>query len=293
MQRILVNYSNEKFSKAQRVCSLSAKWVGGFDCIRSFAKRDLDPAFQKEKKNILQRKKGDRFWLWKPYFFLEVLKQSRNGDFVFYSDSGTIFLRSVAPIYRLMVERQEDIAGFELPLIERQWTKRELLEALGVSSAEMWSNQIMATSFAAIKTEETVKFFSKFLELASEESLLTDERENSRQFPEFLGHRHDQSIFSLLFKTDGYTPMEDPSERGIFPKIYAPHGGGNANSQGHLYCLEKGILFRSRFRSWREGRPTLLFHKTNQPLRSAIRFWYKWQRGDLDRLRVGVGGAGV
>jgi len=293
VQKILVNYSNEKFWRARHACSVSAKCFGGFDRIQSFTKSDIDPEFKERNKNILLQRKGDGFWLWKPYFFLKVLKQSRSGDLVFYSDSGTIFLRSITPIYRVMMARQEDVAGFELPLIECQWTKRELLEAFGADREMMWSNQIMATSFAVIKTERTVAFFEKFLDYACNEFLLMDERNIDRQFPEFLGHRHDQSIFSLLFKSYGYTPMEDPSERGMFPKIYAPGGFDKVKANDDLYCLEKGIFFRARSCSHREQGPILFFHKSNRPFWSTIRFWYKWQKGALERLRVGVGGLDV
>ena len=51
----------------------------------------------KDNKKILDQDKGAGWWLWKPYYILEVLKKSKTNDFIIYSDCGDMFSQCLKP----------------------------------------------------------------------------------------------------------------------------------------------------------------------------------------------------
>jgi len=106
--------------------------------------------------------------------------------------------------------------GFELPLIEEQWTKPELFINLDCNSkVYSKSNQIMASFILLKKSTSSELFLKNFLNYACNELNITDIRDNSIQPSNcFLDHRHDQSIFSLLYKKNNLRVFKDPTQFG-------------------------------------------------------------------------------
>ena len=91
---------------------------------------------------------------------------------------------------------------------ENQWTKRDLLEKLGMSDTT--SGQLMATSFIIRNTPETHTLVRQWRDLCEQYALIDDEP--SVAGPEangFREHRHDQSVWSLLRKQFGAVVLDD------------------------------------------------------------------------------------
>ena len=93
----------------------------------------------------------------------------------------------------------------------------------GVIDAIKKSNQIIATFFAFKVCSESRAFIKEWLTYCSDLELISPA--GSLNIPSFMGnnfvvHREDQSLFSLLCKKHGYTPHRDISQRGKKPKSY-------------------------------------------------------------------------
>jgi hypothetical protein len=115
----------------------------------------------------------------------------------------------------------EDIMLFELPFIERQWTKGISFQIMQCNSDEYRdSNQILASFILIRRTNKSELFFTEYLRYCEDARLITDEASSISEDPSFLDHRHDQSILSLLAKKNGIEPHRDPSQFGVSPKIY-------------------------------------------------------------------------
>ena len=99
------------------------QWIiqkkGNFDKYISFSFEDIDGDFLKENYEILNEKRGGRYWLCKPYFILKTPQKLNENDYLFYSDSGAIFLKEVDILIKELEKNNQDIIGFELPLIEK------------------------------------------------------------------------------------------------------------------------------------------------------------------------------
>jgi hypothetical protein len=73
---------------------------------------DNNPNFSNRNKNILERKRGAGYWLWKPYIIFQELYLARDGDVIVYSDALVNFVANVS--YLTKLTEKQDIIIFEL-----------------------------------------------------------------------------------------------------------------------------------------------------------------------------------
>ncbi len=276
-----INYADVNFRKAQFYASTSARLLGGFDVCRQYSPADIDGEFKEKHNHILNLQRGGGYWLWKPYFILRSLREINYGDYLFYGDSGVLFTASVSPLIDAMNACGQDIMGFELPLIESQWTKRALFIAMDCDEKKFTdSNQILSCYHLIKKTRFSVAFYEEFLRLSCHENNITD-RVNGDVVPsaDFIEHRHDQSIYSLLYKKNNLSAFRDPSQFGYFPFDYSGGSGlidENEFHRGKLYHLSNGRKFRVNEHEHDYGE--ILFHfRRGNPIKELmlhkLRFW--------------------
>lgn len=221
----LINYADEKYRDTQNLCSKTGKLHGGFDRVISYGPSDIDPDFYEKNKHILEQKRGAGLWLWKPYFIDKTLKEINDGEYLFYCDSGAFFVRSIRPLLKSM---DQDIWVAELPLVEHQWTKSSCFTMMDMEEAKYKdSNQIQASFLCVRKSACSVSFIKKWLDLCRNYDLISPEENinwTNEEYPEFIAHREDQSILSLLCKREGIKPHRDPSQFGRYPDGYKQSG---------------------------------------------------------------------
>lgn len=218
--KVYVTYGDDNFIIQKKNALKFAKENGNFDKIFSFSKKDIDKEFYERNSNILNRKRGDGYWIWKPYFIKRVLSEIEEGDFVFYSDAGAVFLKSVDILINELEKNKQDIMGYELPFIEKQWTKRELFKTMNLDKKVYGeSNQILAGLILIKKTKFSLNFIDEWLKYICVEQNVTDilSEEQEKCFKE---HRHDQSIFSLLYKKYNLKPFKEPTQYGVNSEFY-------------------------------------------------------------------------
>lgn len=221
--KILINYADEKYKKTQKFNTWTGKHIAKFDKVYSFGPEDIDEEYREKHKDIFNYKRGNGLWLWKSYFISKVMEECNEGDYVFYVDSGAFFLRNVDTIIKSM-RKGEQIQVSDCPLLESCFTKKECFEKMECNEAYYKnSNQIQGGFFLAICNENTRKFvkmwqrYSEQLDIISPEGGLdiTD-----AQGSEFVSHREDQSILSLLCKKYNIKAHRDPSQRGKCPETF-------------------------------------------------------------------------
>jgi len=102
-----------------------------------------------------------------------------------------------------------------LQTAEGKWTKRGVMAALGVDvEAVRFGVQSQANHLCLPKTVYTLQFVSEWLYFGTQPGLITDEKMEMENYPEWLDHRHDQSIYSLLVKKWGIPSWRDASHWG-------------------------------------------------------------------------------
>ena len=215
--KVLINYGNKIFKKSQQINSQTAIKPGGFDKVISYHPEDIDESFYKKNKIILDQEKGNGYWLWKPYFIHKTLEQLQDGDYLFYCDAGSYFIRPVDPIINLCEKYNQDIICFGVGHIEKYWTKRDTFISLNCDDPKYTETEQRLGGFVLIKKSQfSVNFINEYLKLSQNPQLISDQPNicNLPNYPGFQQHRHDQSIFSLLTKKYNLIHFRDLSQFG-------------------------------------------------------------------------------
>ncbi len=257
--KTFITYSDDSFIKQRNFAVAMAQLIGNFDKVIAYKPEDIDKEFYELNKKILSAKKGGGFWLWKPYFIYKTLNSLNDGDYLFYADAGSFFLKSVDALIIKLENNNQDIMGFELPLIESQWTKKELFINMNCEDDKfIQSNQLMASFFLIKRSDFSLNFFKEYLVYSSNEENITGIFSNNlSQYDEFIDHRQDQSIFSLLYKKNNLKAFKDPSQRGTYPLSYG--GSLEHNLKANiLYKLNNKRFFR--YYDYKDNYQNILFH---------------------------------
>lgn len=221
--KILINYGDAKFKRAQKLNTWTGKHIAKFDKVYSFGPEDVSRTYREAHKEIFNIKRGNGCWLWKSYLISKVMEECKDGDYIFYVDSGAFFIRNVDTIIKSM-RKEEKIWVSDCPLLEYCFTKPSCFTAMGCDE-EFYknSNQIQGGFFLAVCCDETRKFvklwqsYSEQLDIISPEGGLNIA---DRRGTGFVAHREDQSILSLLCKKYGIKAHRDPSQRGRYPETF-------------------------------------------------------------------------
>lgn len=201
----------------------SALKIGGFDTAWEYTPESLDEIFINQNRKILNQSKGSGYWLWKPYIILDALLRSEPGDIIMYSDSASYFIKPANELFELLDTHNQDIIPFELEFPESAWTKRDAFTLCDVDEQITKDTRQRCGSPIIIRNSDFSKsFFNEFLKIASDPRSITDQSNELGQsnFPNFVAHRHDQSLFSLLSKKYGLIAFRDPSQWGNPCKDY-------------------------------------------------------------------------
>lgn len=222
---ILINYADIEFKNAQKRNSESGL-KNGFDRVINYSKSDIDSVFFDKNEHILSQKRGAGYWLWKPYIILKTLNLSsvKEGDNVFYSDSGSIFINDVSPLLNLT--NYEDIVlffdgktvGKNEFWLNKQWTKRDVFVFLDADNEDYYNNKTIVAAFQIYKkSEKSTSFLTKYIDLCYTSTLITD-ADNIYGKPnliDFVEHRHDQAILGIFSKKENIELHKDPTQFGI------------------------------------------------------------------------------
>ena len=216
MRKYHINYAHNRYLKAQEYCSQSAKHFG-FDDVISYRYFNIDTDFREKNKSILQQPRGAGYWLWKPYFLKKTLEKINDGDLLVYSDAGSFYQQPPQPLIDLIQKDEHGVLSFELNgLYENQYTKKDAFVLMDMDKEEhVKSYQREATFILLIKNPFTVSLVDEYLEYAQNENIITDiPNIMGENYPEFIDHRHDQSIWSLLCKKHNIEPHRLISQHG-------------------------------------------------------------------------------
>lgn len=220
---VAINYANSKYRKTQGFNSATAIHKGKVDRVISYAPKDIDSLFWNKNKKILERKRGNGYWLWKPYFIKKTLEELRESDYLVYLDAGAFYINNVKYLIEQMEEDHQYIMAFELPFKESWYTKRDIFVYMDCDEAQYTeTNQRMATMIVLKKTEMSMQFVDEWLYYCQQEEIITDAYNHMgrNNYRGFIDNRHDQSVFSVLSKKYGIKAYRDPSQFGRFPDIF-------------------------------------------------------------------------
>jgi hypothetical protein len=151
-------------------------------------------------------KRGYGYWIWKPWIILDILNKSSIDDIILYFDARGIFDKKGLPLLKNIItslHKDKDFALWQLPGIEREWTKSSLLNRYGLDKYSYSSNTFQfGDSFIAFKVNKrTISFFDNlYQQMSNNLTLLDDTTGKNGEDIIFIENRHSQSFFSLEIK---------------------------------------------------------------------------------------------
>ena len=197
----VVNYADKNFNDARRLNTKTA-YRHGADRVFEFYPTDIDNEFYKKNKYILNQKRGNGCWLWKPYFVNKVLNGCEDGDWVIYSDAGLYFRRNIHKFINEAEKEGTDLITQNTKFLERQYTKRIVFIKLGMDLPE-YTDSIQRNGIIAVKkTAENVRLVGEWLLYCQDPDIMTESEaeKDYPNYPDFVAGREDQSVLSLLCK---------------------------------------------------------------------------------------------
>lgn len=220
MKKHLVNYSDKSHHNAQKENSNSALTIGGFDNVFSFNLQDLGEKFISENNHIMSQTRGAGYWMWKPFVIKKALEMIDDNDILMYSDSGISFIKNIDEIVDIMDTTEEKLLLFELEDIHpnKRWTKRDCFVLMDLDKEEYLNqNQLLASYILMRKNDFVLNFINEWLTYAKDYRIITDSPNECGldNYVEFVDHRHDQSILSLLGRKYNIKNIPDISQYGI------------------------------------------------------------------------------
>jgi hypothetical protein len=221
-QVIAFTYSTPDFSDSSARNKETALQIGKVAKFFEFGPEDIEPDFYHKNEKILSQNRGAGLWLWKPYFFYRMLNQMQENEILLYTDAASYFVKNISGLIRYFETIGQDIMGFDLPLQSDQWTKEETFSLMNATKSERLANQISASFILIKKNKDTLDFAKEWLEHCCNIELMSEvtfypQVANSKNY---ISHRYDQSIFSILYIKHGFKSYRDPSQYGVLPWVY-------------------------------------------------------------------------
>lgn len=256
----LLTFATASFCAQQASLNWTAARGGITSCVPWTEAAIRATEFYRNYRNILDAERGAGYWLWKPYLICRELSSINNGDFLVYHDVGRASMphrisRSLSPLLDWCEKHNGGILpGVYVPEYgpSTRWTKRECFLIMDCDEPRYWEHpQIQATFSIWQKSDMSRAFAEEWLRWCITPGALTDDvlLTGVCNFPDFVDHRHDQSVVTNLSIKRGIKCFGDPnrSMRGSkdINNLVDKIAGKNAN----ILCRTALRTLERRFRS--------------------------------------------
>lgn len=205
---IFMSFANSEYS---RTIKRLKKQI--FDCENTpftecyfFSEKDLDKEFLKQLKPWLYRR-GYGYWRWKSYLVEKTFKGLSDGDILVYADAGCNFnskgINRLQEYFQIVQKSTSGILTFSDKYIEHQYCKSDTASYFNIlqNSEIMNTNQMWAGFFILQKKDTSNLFVQTWKDICiTQPQLITDKASKIPNNKDFIEHRHDQTIFSILAK---------------------------------------------------------------------------------------------
>ena len=241
MKTILISFAtNDKWTRSQTNLNKSAS-KHGIDGYISFNPKNLNKEFAEKYSKFLRNDvRGYGYWMWKPIIIKQTFDLIEEGDIVLYVDSGNTVIHSLD--YLIQEAVKNDIVLFDnrdgnyqkTTNKNRQWTKRDCYVLMDCDEEKYYASpQVDAAYQIYKKNDRTIKFIDEYIGYCCNENIISDLKNITKDnLPEFLDHRHDQSILSLMAVKHNISLLTEPSEWGNYldrpyPQLFDHHRARN------------------------------------------------------------------
>jgi hypothetical protein len=210
----LVSFADKRMKTAKERLEKQAYEMSVFHTIAVGSDEMLVHSFQIKHQKLLSNKvRGYGYWVWKPHIIQLALQKLKDDEFLLYLDVGC-HLNSAGRArileYCNLINKASNqfLLAFEHDdeFLELCWTKGDLFDHFNARDLIFVTHtpQIMSGVILLRKCAAAVNFVQDWQDVFEKDiRLIDDSSSRSENFPEFVEHRHDQSVFSILSKLIG------------------------------------------------------------------------------------------
>lgn len=162
--------------------------------------------------------RGHGYWAWKPAVLVWADKMFPSHHIIYVDAGSHLNIKSSTFMKDLekWVKVSESLGGlaWQLPNnVEKFWTKMELVKFLNPDSDSLESGQVQSGLIMLPTIKKRSALLQDWLDITlSNNGLMISDELQINQVPSFIEHRHDQSIFSLLWKKYEFPLITDESD---------------------------------------------------------------------------------
>lgn len=220
MKIYLLSFATKSFELSQdRLCNSAQKYnIKHYFKYRLNDLRQTD--FYRDNYSVLKGKKGAGYWLWKPYYIYQALTKLKENDYLIYADAGIEFVHNP----RLIISsfpRESILLFYDGGMhTNEQYVKEDCYILMNCNSRAYRDSPQVQASFQIYKNnKQSRQFVREWLSLCQNPNILTDSPNIwGEESPNFVAHRHDQSVLSLLAVKHKIMLHRDPSQWGNHKK---------------------------------------------------------------------------
>jgi hypothetical protein len=242
MIRVHVAFANDKFLKSLDILEESSINIGKVDQFIRYRPEDLQrDNFWDENQKILSEPLGAGYWIWKPFIILDAMKSLNDGDIVLYTDAGIRIIDCLNPLFEITETSKNNRMLFSLTMIwgrhlHSQYTKRDCFILMGLDEPKYWNTRMLNAAFSVwMKTQKNIDFLTEWQEYMKDSRIVTYESNTCGEpnLPDYIDHRHDQAVLSLLSLKYGRELYREPTqfslnemfENSPYGQLFDHHGG--------------------------------------------------------------------
>ena len=158
-------------------------------------------------RDVLSRKRGAGYWLWKPYCIFRALNQIPVGDVLMYLDADLAVVKNPTDFANQAIPRGVMATGTAYPCIT--FVKRDVFVLLDADTEYFYNQtQIWAGALAFHNVPKVVEFVIEWLTACCNHTMVVDGlSKHGTELPGFFDHRHDQAVLTILMHKLGWTAL--------------------------------------------------------------------------------------
>lgn len=230
MAIFFISYGDNNFTNSRQRILIEANNSGMFDYVKVYQPTDLSEEFKAATQPYISQKHGGGYWLWKPYILKKAFNDMKEGDLCVYADAGchvNAYGKDRMQQYINIVSADNSgVISFDLDsLTEEMYNTERVFEYFNIlkdDTSIRKTNQLMATILILRKCSNSVKLVNDYYQIAiTQPSLFSDEHNEYKKQEVYRGHRHDQSILSVLRKKHGSLIIPDETYSATDYKKFA------------------------------------------------------------------------
>jgi hypothetical protein len=200
----LVSFANRRYSGSLARLRGEAAALGRFASIHLLDERALGLDYwRRHAETVRHHAHGYGLWTWKPCVIAARLAELPAGDVLVYCDAGCSLNREglgrLEEYLAHAADHPSGVLAFSLDGTVGEWTKRRALAACGCDTAEARGRAMISATCLVLHAAPSARdLVREWAARMADLSLVDDSPSPGGEHPGFRGHRHDQSIFTLL-----------------------------------------------------------------------------------------------